>query len=108
MSLNTLKFCGNPKCKTSTGINDVTTHGWGYLTDNGFWEYPCFDCARYYESITNEKHWPFVDSIIPQINKEARACVVCSEEYFIYEAEEYFDGGLCDSCLVEVKYVTEK
>ena len=43
MNTNTTRvsICGNPGCKTSTGIYGYMTHGWGKLSDNGFWEHEC-------------------------------------------------------------------
>ncbi len=36
-------------CHVSTGIHDLLTFGTGELSDNGFWEFPCGDCARDHE-----------------------------------------------------------
>jgi len=33
-------------CKVSTGIHGCSTFGTGKLSDCGFWEKPCFECAR--------------------------------------------------------------
>lgn len=41
-----MKICGNKKCRTSTGIHDGPTHGWGDLDPNGFWEHECGPCTR--------------------------------------------------------------
>ena len=55
-----MKPCGNPDCCSSTGICDSVTHGSGELDDFGYWEFPCYTCARHYESIIPEyTHWPF-------------------------------------------------
>ena len=57
-----MKFCGNSKCSTSTGICESITHGWGKLDDHGYWEHPCYKCARYYESRPDNSYgpnWPF-------------------------------------------------
>lgn len=52
--------CGNPKCKASTGIHDGLTFGSGELDDNGYWENPCFKCARAFEAANpGEEAWPF-------------------------------------------------
>ena len=42
------KPCGNPECSTSTGICGTLTHGWGELSDMGYWEFPCEVCERHY------------------------------------------------------------
>ncbi len=36
-------------CHVSTGIHDFLTFGTGEFCDNGFWEFPCGDCAREHE-----------------------------------------------------------
>jgi len=38
------------KCIASTGIHGLTTFGQGELDPNGFWEFPCYECARRYEA----------------------------------------------------------
>lgn len=40
--------CKNLKCGVSTGICGSTTCGSGKLDPNGYWEYPCTACERYY------------------------------------------------------------
>jgi hypothetical protein len=47
------------ECAVSTGIHDGPTIGHGKLDSNGFWEFPCYECARVYEQHTGEKCWPF-------------------------------------------------
>lgn len=42
-----MKPCKNPKCSTSTAIDEMTlTHGWGELDFNGFWEFECPVCTQ--------------------------------------------------------------
>ena len=54
------KLCGNPKCGASTGIHDGVTFGSGKLDDFGYWEKPCYICARKWEELyPNEIAWPF-------------------------------------------------
>ena len=47
------------KCSVSTSIGDFLTVGSGRLDFNGFWEYPCKECARVLEKHMNELVWPF-------------------------------------------------
>jgi len=49
------------KCKISTGIHDGLTFGSGELDDCGYWEHPCYDCARAWEKEYPEDApcWPF-------------------------------------------------
>lgn len=54
-----VKYCGNPRCSTSTGICGGTTHGFGELDANGYWSFPCFVCARHYERATGISQWPY-------------------------------------------------
>jgi len=37
------------RCSISTGIHDYLTFGTGHLDANGFWQHPCFECARAHE-----------------------------------------------------------
>lgn len=36
-------------CRISSGIHDCLTFGKGHLDRNGFWEIPCYECAREHE-----------------------------------------------------------
>jgi hypothetical protein len=36
-------------CKVSSNVFDIITFGSGSLDFNGFWEHPCYDCAREWE-----------------------------------------------------------
>jgi len=36
-------------CHVSSGIHDCLTFGTGELSDSGFWEHPCYECAREHE-----------------------------------------------------------
>lgn len=38
--------CNNPECACSTGIHEGLTYGSGELDDYGYWEFPCWECAR--------------------------------------------------------------
>jgi hypothetical protein len=48
-------------CKASTGIHDGLTMGSGELDNNGYWEKPCYKCARAWEEQYPEYApvWPF-------------------------------------------------
>lgn len=49
-------------CSVSTGIHDGLTFGKGELSSNGFWEFPCFECARHAEIRDQEPegtYWPW-------------------------------------------------
>jgi hypothetical protein len=57
--------CGNEDCCTSTGIHEGLTFGRGELDFNGYWEIPCYECARAFEDQFPDKAkewgpcWPF-------------------------------------------------
>lgn len=38
--------CERPECASSTGIDWSATFGTGKLDPNGFWEFPCAECAN--------------------------------------------------------------
>lgn len=42
--------CGNPKCSCSTGIHDGLTFGSGELSTGGYWQFPCYVCARAWDA----------------------------------------------------------
>lgn len=50
-------------CKVSSGIHDCLTFGTGRLSDNGFWENPCYECARAHEEQFPDcgPCWPHTD-----------------------------------------------
>jgi len=49
------------KCGFSTGIHDGLTVGQGELDFYGYWEFPCYECARKHEQEHPESSpvWPF-------------------------------------------------
>lgn len=49
------KSCGNPDCRTSTGIHEGLTFGWGRLDGYGYWEFPCAVCAREHDATKDER-----------------------------------------------------
>lgn len=55
-----MSACGK-KCGASTGICGSITFGSGELDTNGYWEFPCFACARDFEKAHPEHSscWPF-------------------------------------------------
>jgi hypothetical protein len=50
-------------CKVSRGIHDELTFGEGELDEFGYWEYPCYECARAWERKYPEDGpcWPFTE-----------------------------------------------
>ena len=66
------KPCNNDKCSVSTGIHDGLTFGHGYITQHGFWEFPCAVCARAYEAEHPEDGacWPYPDTDVAQQTKD--------------------------------------
>lgn len=48
-------------CKISTGIHYGLTFGSGELDDMGYWEFPCYECAREWEKEFPQNYpcWPF-------------------------------------------------
>jgi len=52
-------------CSVSTGIHDGLTFGRGKLSDIGYWEYPCCQCARECEirdGVELNTYWPFEEA----------------------------------------------
>ena len=63
------------KCQTSMGICESITHGRGECTEHGYWEFPCYHCAREGERKNPQfgEHWPFTKETIEKsknFNKE--------------------------------------
>jgi hypothetical protein len=56
-----MRDCGHPDCGVSTGICGSLTFGRGELDKNGYWEEPCYICARAAEKKFPEEGrcWPF-------------------------------------------------
>lgn len=50
-------------CQISTHILDCLSFGTGKLDGNGFWEHPCWECARAWEKQFPEDSpcWPHTD-----------------------------------------------
>lgn len=61
-------------CHVSTSIGDWLTFGSGYLDDFGFWEKPCYECARAHEKEHPEDFpcWPFSNEYLDQLKAEKK------------------------------------
>jgi hypothetical protein len=78
------KLCGNPDCGASIGIHGGVTFGSGELDGYGFWEKPCYVCARQWEALyPNEKAWPFEkgEERDKQEDKELLLNARCDEDW---------------------------
>ena len=64
------KDADHSKCSASTGIHDATTFGRGELDKHGFWEYPCYHCARAFEKKAPEYGdcWPHTQEQLKGLN----------------------------------------
>jgi hypothetical protein len=49
------KPCKDPKCMISTGICGSITAGKGKCDKNGYWEFPCDQCADYYQALEDRR-----------------------------------------------------
>ena len=59
------------KCGWSTGIHDGPTVGRGKLNEHGYWQFPCYLCAREAEREHDWKNvWPWSDEYLVECNKE--------------------------------------
>lgn len=60
------------KCSYSEGIHDGITVGQGNLDKHGYWEFPCYECARKVEQKHPEYYpvWPFSDEYLNQMIQE--------------------------------------
>lgn len=68
------KIC---KCEWSTGIHDGPTVGRGELSEHGYWQYPCYLCAREAERERSWKNvWPWSDEYLAECRQRDRK-VVC-------------------------------
>jgi len=56
-------------CQVSNGIHDCFTFGTGKLDGTGFWEKPCYECARAYEEQFPESGlcWPHTDEQLKEM-----------------------------------------
>ena len=64
-------------CSVSTGIHDGLTFGKGDLDPHGFWEFPCFECARIAEERDNEPtgtYWPWEKQVSAESHKKSSFC----------------------------------
>jgi hypothetical protein len=71
------KKCGNPECSCSTGIHGGLTFGSGELDHNGYWEYPCRECAEH----CDDTAWEVIQEIRQEILDNLHPVVAsrCSE-----------------------------
>ena len=49
--------CGDPLCKSSTGICESATFGKGELDSNGYWEFPCTACEQHWMYLYPSRVW---------------------------------------------------
>ena len=59
--MNHLAAMDHTKCGVSTGICGSLTYGQGKLSENGYWEKPCWLCAREAEiddGVPANSYWP--------------------------------------------------
>jgi hypothetical protein len=74
--LNKMKKADHKKCTWSNGIHDGLTVGSGELDDYGYWQFPCYECARNHEKLhpADGPIWPFdkeyLKNSIKYINKK--------------------------------------
>ncbi len=62
------KGCTYSECKASAGIHDGPTFGSGELDSNGYWEFPCYKCARSFEAANpGVEAWPFEKKEIQEL-----------------------------------------
>ena len=69
MSNNEIKKFDKPKghnCFISSGIHDGLTFGTGELDEYGYFEKPCYECAREWEKQYPESGqcWPFSEEYL--------------------------------------------
>ena len=96
-----MKPCNNPKCCSSSGICGSTTHGWGILSHNGYWQYPCFTCARYYDDVFGEIQYPFPDTPNEPLESVKVKCKCGVEVEYLKEDGPPLGSLLCDECWEE-------
>lgn len=48
------RSCDRPNCTSSRYRDQYLTFGWGSLDVEGFWEYPCWDCAAAFDARREE------------------------------------------------------
>ena len=56
--------CGR-KCSASSGIHEGITFGNGELDEHGYWEKPCYVCARGWDVKFNNEFYPSGESMTP-------------------------------------------
>lgn len=72
--------CGRKDCAVSKGVHDSgasglsgLTFGSGELDFHGYWEFPCFVCARVFERENPSARpcWPFEQEDLPAFPQKA-------------------------------------
>lgn len=102
--------CKDQTCSSSTGIHDELTFGKGKLADDGYWEIPCYECARAFEKLHPEyiACWPFPLAVnraktnsIPNLKNAREIYLIqkagsCTQRVYVYVEHhviEAFDAG---------------
>jgi hypothetical protein len=64
-----MKITDHSQCGASSGIHDCYTFGQGELDFNGFWEFPCWECARQAEKENPNfgPCWPHTDEQLVEL-----------------------------------------
>ena len=64
------KDADHSKCCASTGICDATTFGQGECDHHGYWEIPCYYCARAFGKEHPEfgQCWPYSREVLKELN----------------------------------------
>lgn len=80
-----MKACANYlKCNVSTGIHEGLTFGSGRLTFNGYWEFPCYACARTHERLypADGECWPFKGQDVLALTKDIQEELSGEEDFY--------------------------
>jgi hypothetical protein len=64
---------GHEKCHSSTGIHGPMTFGSGELNEYGYWENPCYECARAFEKQFPKYYpcWPHTEEQLKKMYNES-------------------------------------
>ena len=85
---------GHEQCCVSTCIIDCLSFGSGLLDDLGFWQHPCYECAREHEKKFPKDFpcWPFSKEYLDQLKAEKK---------WPFDKEETSNKIKCDKCSKE-------